>query len=131
MSKRTIAGLIVMVAVFAFVWYAQALEVMKPYPADYDMIARMAKAMRHDNAQTVTLAIYAKEWTNEKAVKLMNEAKNVERTFKRLGISKSRINILIADDSGFVGNEAIDPDVLFPSSGIPRPPADGVYLILD
>ena len=103
---------------------AHGAELNRPILANDAVVNGSARAMLADPDRTVTILIYSEVWTAGQAGydridKLMNEYKSIIAKFAELGVSKQRVDLLLANKGGLIEDGTIAPT------------SDGVYIILN
>ena len=120
MIVLTIIGIFVALMLPLFLDKAHGFELQKPLAADDATISKVAKVLRYDKDQTVTVMIYIAVWTHDNVDVHMANSKKVKAKLIKAGISTHRISYLFANEGGPRDRPVESPPVV-----------DGVYLILD
>ena len=117
-----VLGVLAISATLVVPTFVNGMELQTLMSSDDATVVKIAKAMRYDPHQTVTVIVYSKTWYPsdlDKIDEFMDKRDQVVKRLVNLGIYKHRIMTLLANESGLIGDIT------------PTPAAEGVYIYLD
>ena len=94
-------------------------------PSDGNILA-VAKAIRTDPHQTVTVLSYAVKWDHNLVDRLMDKNREIQNKLLRAGVAKHKIVFGMANADGLKYD-----GIAMINQATALPPKDGVYLYLD